>query len=324
MRLCMFHPLGHPLERGWVGRVEGDRVVQLAAQTLQSFFTGGGAAREHEEYPLGEVQLLAPILHPPSIRVFDDQGGCAFANPAAIRGNSATIESGRSSLTLVPRLAAVIGTEGAPAAFTIFAEWRDPARRPPKDRDFALGLGPVAVTPEELEPDGRSTSVRVDGTERATGAFTGFDWPAAVSLAADGNEALSGRSHRRAGAVLVEDIAPAQPRRDGRRRDRCPRAAGRTLSMEIVARLGRHGHRGRRAPPRAARVRRGRDLRGSRVPARARSHAARGHRRRVSIRPSATSGGRRVRAGERSAACRVRASSPACISRSSSRAASTS
>ena len=41
MRLCMFHPAGHPLERGWVGRVDGDRVVQLAAQTLQSFFTGG-------------------------------------------------------------------------------------------------------------------------------------------------------------------------------------------------------------------------------------------------------------------------------------------
>ena len=52
MRLCMFHPAGHPLERGWVGWVDGDRVVQLAAQTLQSFFTGGGTAREHAEYPL--------------------------------------------------------------------------------------------------------------------------------------------------------------------------------------------------------------------------------------------------------------------------------
>ena len=70
----MFHPVGHPMERGWVGRVEDDRVVQLAAQTLQSFFTGGGAAREHAEYPLADVQLLAPVLHPPSIRVFDEQG----------------------------------------------------------------------------------------------------------------------------------------------------------------------------------------------------------------------------------------------------------
>ena len=74
MRLCMFHPVGHPLERGWVGRVDGDRVVQLAAQTLQSFFSGGGSAREHAEYPLGEVVLLAPVLHPPSVRLFDEAG----------------------------------------------------------------------------------------------------------------------------------------------------------------------------------------------------------------------------------------------------------
>ena len=47
----MFHPLDHPLERGWVGRIEGERVIHLAAQTLQSFFTGGGTAREHAEYP---------------------------------------------------------------------------------------------------------------------------------------------------------------------------------------------------------------------------------------------------------------------------------
>ena len=58
----MFAPHGLSLERGWPGRIEGDRVIQLAAQTLQSFFTGGGSAREHAEYPLGEVVLLAPEL----------------------------------------------------------------------------------------------------------------------------------------------------------------------------------------------------------------------------------------------------------------------
>ena len=66
-------PLGHPLERGWVGRVDGERVIQLAAQTLQSFFTGGGSAREHAEYPLAEVRLLAPSSIRPSVRVFDEQ-----------------------------------------------------------------------------------------------------------------------------------------------------------------------------------------------------------------------------------------------------------
>src|SRR5712691_6203798 len=70
LKLCMFRPLDRPLERGWPGRIEGDRVIQLAAQTLQSFFTGGGGAREHAEYPLDEVRLLAPVLHPPSLRDF--------------------------------------------------------------------------------------------------------------------------------------------------------------------------------------------------------------------------------------------------------------
>ena len=96
MRLCMFHPVGHPLERGWVGRIDGERVLQLAAQTLQSFFTGGGTAREHAEYPLNDVVLLAPVLHPPSVRLFDDQATFAFANPAAVA--RARCGRGRSGL----------------------------------------------------------------------------------------------------------------------------------------------------------------------------------------------------------------------------------
>jgi len=69
MRLCLFSPLDREL-RGWVGAIEGDRVVHLAAQSLASFFTGGGSAREHDEYALGEVRLLAPIQRPPSVRDF--------------------------------------------------------------------------------------------------------------------------------------------------------------------------------------------------------------------------------------------------------------
>jgi hypothetical protein len=212
----MFHPVDHPLERGWVGRVDGDRVVQLAAQTLQSFFTGGGSAREHAEFPLNEVKFLAPVLHPPSIRIFDEQGGCAFANPAAIIGPGATVEPARApsdtvsqgQLALVPRLAAVIGAEGESAAFTVLAEWRDPARRPPKDRDFALGLGPVVVTADELEPDGRTVATHVDGLERASGAFSGFDWPAAVALAAEGTRLYAGDLIAGPGAAGVEEVAP--------------------------------------------------------------------------------------------------------------------
>ena len=79
VKLCMFSPVELDLERGWPGRIDGDRVIQLAAQTLQSFFTGGGGAREHAEYPLDGVVLRAPVLHPPSVRIFDEDGDFRFA-----------------------------------------------------------------------------------------------------------------------------------------------------------------------------------------------------------------------------------------------------
>jgi len=207
MRLCMFHPVGHPLERGWVGRVDGDRVVHVAAQTLQSFFTGGGTAREHAEYPLAEVKLLSPVLHPPSIRIFDEQDAFVFANPAAIRGPGAEIP-GTEGLALAPRIAAVIGAEGVPAAYTILAEWRDLGRRPPKDRDFALGLGPVAVTAETFEPDACTQLVRVGGVERLRQLSPAFDWREAVGLAADRTKLYPGDLVAGPSCGVVEPIAP--------------------------------------------------------------------------------------------------------------------
>ena len=64
MKLCMFSPAEQDLERGWPGRIDGDEVVQLAAQTLQAYFTGGGDAREHAVYPLADVVLRSPVLRP--------------------------------------------------------------------------------------------------------------------------------------------------------------------------------------------------------------------------------------------------------------------
>ena len=81
----MFTPRELALERGWPGRIDGDRVVQLAAQTLQAFFTGGGAAREHAEYRLAEVDLRPPVLRPPAVRLFAGRE-FVFGNPAAIYG----------------------------------------------------------------------------------------------------------------------------------------------------------------------------------------------------------------------------------------------
>ena len=186
MRLCMFHPLDHPMERGWVGRIDGERVVQLAAQTLQSFFTGGGGAREHAVYPLDDVCLLAPVLHPPAVRVFESQGSFAFANPAAIVGPRAEVSNGSPQLAVLPRLAGVVGADGSLGGLTILADWRDHGRPPPKDRDFALGLGPLLVTREALATESLEGVVRVAGAERLRARFGGFDWDAARELAADG------------------------------------------------------------------------------------------------------------------------------------------
>ncbi len=182
----MFCPLDHPMERGWVGRIDGDRVIHLAAQTLQSFFTGGGSAREHAVYPRAEVRLLAPVLHPPAVRLFEDQETFVFANPAAIAGPDAKIPFRRDPLALLPRIAAVIGRDEEVEAFTAFAEWRAVGPQPPKDRDFALGLGPVVVTADELDPDGLEAAVRVDGRERLRGVVRAYDWDAARALAAEG------------------------------------------------------------------------------------------------------------------------------------------
>jgi hypothetical protein len=161
MRLCMFTPAGQELERGWPGRIEGETVVQLAAQTLQSFFTGGSAAREHADYRLDDVLLRAPVLEPPAVRLFEDASSFSFANPSAIRSPGALITRPAGRLDVAVRLAAVIGLDCTIGGWTGLAEWRAPELDSPKDHDFALLLGPVVDT--ELTDD--------------------FDWEAARALA---------------------------------------------------------------------------------------------------------------------------------------------
>src|SRR5262252_5826990 len=121
MKLCMFSPRDQDLERGWPGRIEGETVIQLAAQTLQAFFTGGGTAREHAEYPLADVVFRAQVLHPPSVRMFDDSGDFVFANPAAIKAVGE--EPGVPGAEQVERAAAIIGAAGTIGGFTPLVEW---------------------------------------------------------------------------------------------------------------------------------------------------------------------------------------------------------
>jgi fumarylacetoacetate (FAA) hydrolase len=202
----MFTPIAHEV-RGWPGRIEGDRVVQLAAQTLVSFFTGGGQAREHAEFPLDEVRLLAPVQRPPSVRDFyafeahvknaravTGRGEVPrewyeipafyFSNPAAIYGPDDEIPypDGTKKLDYELEVAAVIGVDCAIAGFTVMNDWsaRDLQRQemaiglgPAKGKDFATSLGPVIVTPDEL---GDVMVARVNGVERSRGSLGDMHW----------------------------------------------------------------------------------------------------------------------------------------------------
>ena len=210
MKLCMFTPLESDV-RGWPGVIESDRVIQLAAQTLEAFFTGGGAAREHAEYPLDEVRLLAPVRRPPSVRdfyAFEEHVKNAarvtrrpgvpdewyeipafyFSNPAAIYGPGDEIPypEGSEALDYELEVAVVIGAGGQIGGFTIMNDWsaRDLQRAemrvglgPSKGKDFATSLGPIVVTPDEFGGSEGEMIARVNGEERSRGNLRDLHWP---------------------------------------------------------------------------------------------------------------------------------------------------
>jgi fumarylacetoacetate (FAA) hydrolase len=227
MKLCMFTPLESDV-RGWPGVIEGERVIQLAAQTLEAFFTGGGAAREHAEYPLDEVRLLAPVRRPPSVRdfyAFEEHVKNAarvtgrpgvpaewyeipafyFSNPAAIYGPGDEIPypEGSEALDYELEVAAVIGAGGRIGGFTVMNDWsaRDLQRRemkiglgPAKGKDFATSLGPVVVTPDELGDLRLEMVARVNGEERSRGNLGDMyhSWEAIVAHAGRNTELRPG------------------------------------------------------------------------------------------------------------------------------------
>jgi 2-keto-4-pentenoate hydratase/2-oxohepta-3-ene-1,7-dioic acid hydratase in catechol pathway len=148
----MFSPRDRDLPRGWPGRIDGDRVVQLAAQTLQSYFTGGGEAREHDVFALDDVVLRSPVQQPPNVRIFGNDGDFVFANAAAIYGpdDAVPLPAGVEQVESDLRIAAVIGASGAIGGFTLMNDWVAPELVGAKSRDFAISLGPVIVTPDEF------------------------------------------------------------------------------------------------------------------------------------------------------------------------------
>jgi hypothetical protein len=177
----MFHPNDNPLERGWVGRIEGDRMLHLAAQTLQSFFLVGGGSRVHAEYPLADVTLLVPVQYPPTVRLFDDDSSFRFANATAVVGPNVPVAGAR--LSARGRIAVVIGAGGEIGGTTALLEWHDPGEEPEVKRsDFGIVLGPVVVTPDETAAASLTCRLSAGG-RTAEGKPHGFSWPEALQLA---------------------------------------------------------------------------------------------------------------------------------------------
>ena len=223
----MFTPRERQLERGWPGLIEDDKVIQLAAQTLQSFFTGGGTARHHAEYRLVDVEFRAPVLHPPSVRdfyAFEQHVKTArasrgldvaqewyeipvfyFSNPAAIYGPGDEIPKppDTNELDYELEVAAIIGAEGRIGGFTIMNDWsaRDLQRAemrvglgPSKGKDFATSLGPIVVTPDEFDGASGTMVARVNGEERSRGELADMhhSWEAIVAHAVRNTRLLPG------------------------------------------------------------------------------------------------------------------------------------
>jgi fumarylacetoacetate (FAA) hydrolase len=227
MKLCMFTPRELQLERGWPGLIEGETVIQLAAQTLQAFFTGGGTARHHAEYALADVDFRPPVLQPPSVRdfyAFEQHVKTArasrglevplewyeipvfyFSNPAAIYGPGDEIQKppDTDELDYELEVAAIIGVDGAIGGFTLMNDWsaRDLQRAemrvglgPSKGKDFATSLGPLVVTPDEFDGTSGLMLARVNGEERSRGNLADMhhSWNAIVAHAARNTRLLPG------------------------------------------------------------------------------------------------------------------------------------
>jgi fumarylacetoacetate (FAA) hydrolase len=212
-----------PVGQAHVGRLDGDRVVELQAPTMLHWLRGEGHLPDTRDHALADVMLRAPVAVPPSVRdFFAYEGHVAtgwklrgapipdawyqapvfyFSNPASIHDPGAAVRrpAGCEWLDFELEIAAVIGAEGEIAGFTLFNDWsaRDIQRAemtvglgPAKGKDFASSLGPWLVTPDELPyRDGRlhlSAGVTLNGELLTTSdaAAAHWTWPQLVAHAA--------------------------------------------------------------------------------------------------------------------------------------------
>ena len=188
--------------------MEGDRVVEIGAPSLATWLEIGG--EDVGEHVLADVNLLAPIPRPPSVRDFyaferhvqsaRAQRGLEmapewyqlpvfyFSNPAAVSGPEDVIAFPQESSAWDYELeaAAIVGAGGTIAGFTVMNDWsaRDLQKMemavglgPAKGKDFATSLGPVLVTPDELGDLRLEMVARVNGEERSRGSMGDIHWP---------------------------------------------------------------------------------------------------------------------------------------------------
>ncbi len=213
---------------GYPGRIEDDRIVQLDAPDLIAVLRQGGQAPSAGAvWPVHQVELLAPVPRPPSIRdffAFEQHVATAranlgstvpaewyqfpvfyFGNPAAIVGHGAEIPypDGTAELDYELEVAAVIGADGEIGGFTVMNDWsaRDIQRKemrvglgPAKAKDFAISLGPVLVTADEFDGSQAVMTARVNGEERSRGNLADLyhGWPAILAQAARNTELRTG------------------------------------------------------------------------------------------------------------------------------------
>ncbi|WP_372788829.1 fumarylacetoacetate hydrolase family protein [Paraconexibacter sp.] len=219
MRLVTFRdPAG--VER--VGRLHGDRVVELRAASMLAWLAGEGHEEVGRDHGVDAVTLLAPVPEPPSVRDFYayeehvatgnrlrdreipeawyEAPAFYFSNPASIHGPGEPVRrpAATQRLDFELEIAAILGAEGRIAGFALLNDWsaRDVQRAemtvglgPAKGKDFALSLGPWLVTPDELPyEDGRlhlDATVTVNGTElsRSPAQAAHWSWPQMVAHA---------------------------------------------------------------------------------------------------------------------------------------------
>jgi fumarylacetoacetate (FAA) hydrolase len=210
MRLVTFrHPSGD--ER--VGRLEGDSISVLEAPDMIAWLSGDGHDETGSTVNVADAEVVAPVPRPPSVRDFfafeghveagwRRRGGeippawydapvFYFSNPASVTGPGQAIRRPTSSrmLDFELEMAAVIGSGGEIAGFTLMNDWsaRDVQAHemtvglgPAKGKDFATSLGPWLVTADELPfADGRldvDASVSVNGEELSSTSAADQYW----------------------------------------------------------------------------------------------------------------------------------------------------